>query len=250
MKKQPNARYLLQQPLYKVFSFALCGLALLVFAGCDLLGTKEISHAHLDALSTALSDELSAANAATVAAIGLTKTAVTDIAPTYQEEASLACAPLIERVKGGDYSEVVPGAVLTGCNFDGVDLYGLNLSQADLRAANLSGVDLTSASLQGVDLRFATLSRAKMAGASLLQAKLNGADFSGANMSGADLTSADLSYAVMKNTNLSSANLTGADLTKANLSGADLTGAIVSQVQLDQVVNLKNTKMPDGTVHE
>ena len=251
MKRHLSLRSLFQRNLFRAVCLMVCGGALLIASGCDLIGgQKELSHTHLDALSTALYEELSAGNAATVAAIGLTKTAVTDIAPTYQVAAAEACAALMEKVKAGDYSEIKPGASLIGCNFDGIDLYGMNLTQADLRAANLSGVDLTGSNLGGVDLRFAVLSRAKLGGVNLLQAKLNSADFSAADLTGANLSGADLSYAILKNTNLSNANLTGADLTKADLRGANLTGAIISQAQLDQAANLKKTILPDGTVHE
>lgn len=88
---------------------------------------------------------------------------------------------------------------------------------------------LTGADFRGVQLRKAFLFEADLSGADLSDADLRDADLFGVDLSGADLSRADLS---------------GADL-----SGASLLHAQVTSEQLAQAKSLKDTIMPDGSIH-
>jgi uncharacterized protein YjbI with pentapeptide repeats len=104
-------------------------------------------------------------------------------------------------------------------------LYEAGLIDKDRKIIDLDGADLSDASLFFVDL-----SKADLSGASLIRASLFFSSLRGADLSRASLARADLS---------------GADLSGANLNGADVTTE-----QLDKVVSLKGTIMPDRTIHD
>jgi formylglycine-generating enzyme required for sulfatase activity len=72
-----------------------------------------------------------------------------------------------QKVTAGDYSDLVPGARLGGCDLSGLSLFGLDLRRADLSMANLTGADL-----HGADLRDANLSGANLLGANLRDAQV------------------------------------------------------------------------------
>ena len=81
------------------------------------------------------------------------------------EEKKLADAKALEKKKLADAkksrcSNLVKSALLTYCDFHGMDLHG-----KDLRGANLSGADLSGADLSGADLSGADLSGANLTGA-------------------------------------------------------------------------------------
>ena len=165
------------------------------------------------------------------------------------------------------------GADMGYINFSGFDLSEANLSGADLGNANLSGADLSMADLSGAILWYANLSGANlynydMGGANLhganlheanlseanLGANLHGANLHGANPHGANLHEANLSEADLHGANLWGADLSYVDLTKADLSEADLgkanfTRAKVTIEQLNKAKSLKDTTMPDGSIH-
>ena len=79
------------------------------------------------------------------------------------------------KLENGDYSDLVPGVSLVGCDLSGLNLFGLDLSGADLRHANLNNTDLHNANLSNSDLRFATFWDANLEGAILTNADLRGA---------------------------------------------------------------------------
>ncbi|MDX1939619.1 MAG: toll/interleukin-1 receptor domain-containing protein [Saprospiraceae bacterium] len=119
----------------------------------------------------------------------------------------------------------------------------INLSEVKLKEASLHGVNLHQADLYETNLKSAYLSEANLSNTFLSGANLNEVDLSSANLSGANLRGVDLSYA-----NLREANLSGADLFSANLIGVNLTGAnlcitnfhytLLSNLTLDNVINL------------
>lgn len=99
------------------------------------------------------------------------------------------------------------------------------LAESDLvNIIDLSKADLGGTNLRGVDLQ----------GTNLSEANLQNADLRGANLSGA---------------HLNFANLQGTRLGEANLDGLDLLAAKVTTKQLLEAKSLKDTTMPDGSVH-
>jgi uncharacterized protein YjbI with pentapeptide repeats len=107
----------------------------------------------------------------------------------------------------------VPGAMLAGARWKGIDLCGANLG--------------------GTDLRRADLTQAYLPGALLLDANLCGATLSGANISHAIADTADFSQARMEMANAKAAQLRGAVLREANLTGAVFREAILTAAKLD-----------------
>jgi uncharacterized protein YjbI with pentapeptide repeats len=130
-------------------------------------------------------------------------------------------------------------ANLRGTDLQETNLNGANLSYSNLLYTNLRGTDLTYAKLSEANLRGANLREANLSGADLTSAKLFGAKLFGAKLSGANLRRADLREA-----NLSGANLSGADLREANLSRATVTTE-----QLEKAKSLKDSTMPDESIH-
>ncbi len=100
-----------------------------------------------------------------------------------------------------------------------IDLHDADLTEADLREVGLTGTDLHGANLHGADLR-------------------------GAYLTGVSLWNVDLSEA-----NLKYANLWGAELDDADLTNADLTNTSITQQQWEKARSLKDTTMPDGSIH-
>ncbi len=134
------------------------------------------------------------------------------------------------------------------------DLSGAILYKADLSYADLSKADLSYANLRGAILREADLGGADLYLADLSHANLGGANLEGANLAEAYLAKADLREADLRGADLYKATLSGADLSKANLHGAILSnallsGAIVTPEQLDKALSLKDTILPDGSIH-
>jgi len=140
----------------------------------------------LAAVADAATARVSGANAATVAAAEVTLAAATRSAAETQtaataeakatadararatQEAGHSCTQRVRpKVDAGDYSDLVPGARLGGCDLSSLSLFGLDLSRADLSLADLSGSDL-----HGADLTDANLEGANLAGANLLNAKV------------------------------------------------------------------------------
>ncbi len=71
------------------------------------------------------------------------------------------------------YSNLVPSAVLNGCNFAKANLTGVNLTGAQLISTNFGGANLTDANL----------SHANVSGTNFLNATLAGTNFTGATFS-------------------------------------------------------------------
>lgn len=205
--------------MIKIKQFSWILLVLLFCTGCryepPAEPTPRAYGPYVDAVSSAIISNQYAANAATSSVAQITLAAATEIAPTAGTEASVACKATVDKIKNGDYSMLVPGTQLNGCDLSEIDLFGMNLAKANLQSANLTRVNLTTANLSGADLRFALLS----------QTNLRFTNLSNAVMVGADLR--------------------GADLTGADLSGANLTGAIVVSDQLDLAANLTDAILPE-----
>jgi uncharacterized protein YjbI with pentapeptide repeats len=152
-------------------------------------------------------------------------------------------------------------------NFSKADLREADLREANIIGADHSGAKLSKGKLSRARLNWTIFSRADLRRANLLGAKLSGAHFSEANLLGAKLSQADLREANIRGADLSGADLSGAKLRQTNLSqanlsrailtGADLSGAIVNKanlslsiigytkiinIDLSNVLGLKNTK--------
>lgn len=102
---------------------------------------------------------------------------------------------LVRNWNSDEFSDIKPGADLSGRVLAGEDLRGRNLSGANLRETNLSdsvldGVEFGGADLSGADLRNASLVGADLSGATLDGAKFAGADLSGASLGGVEFHSA------------------------------------------------------------
>jgi uncharacterized protein YjbI with pentapeptide repeats len=110
----------------------------------------------------------------------------------------------------------------------GADLNGTDLNGADLEGVDLKGADLSLADLEGADLRWADLGRALL---------------NGVHLEGADLEEADLSLADLEGADLNGTHLERADLTRANLTRANLASP-----QLQSVLSLSGTILPDESV--
>ncbi len=91
-----------------------------------------------------------------------------------------------------DCFNLVPGALLSGCDLTGDNLIGINLAGANLTGANLTLTDMT-----GADLTGATLVEALMVGTTLNGATLTGADMTGADIRGTQFNNANLDGAVL-----------------------------------------------------
>jgi uncharacterized protein YjbI with pentapeptide repeats len=157
---------------------------------------------------------------------------------------------------GADLREVN----LRGSRLAGVILAGASLGKANLKEAFLSEANLMGADLFGVNLKFAYLGEALMIGV-----KMREADLSAANLGGADLSSANLMEVHMRGAYLNKADLRGANLIKAdlrntNLLEAEFGGAILDGANLfratgttpellNKAESLKDTIMPDGSIH-
>lgn len=98
-------------------------------------------------------------------------------------------------------------------------------------------------SLRKANLEFAYMHKGEFSQANFEDAYLKEADLRNANLEGSILINAYLPGARLNGANLSSANLTNANLQKANLLGAKLDDANLTGA------DLKETIMPDGTVH-
>jgi len=126
----------------------------------------------------------------------------------------------------------------------GAQLIGFEDTNSKLHNSiiNLSGADLFKADLSSIDLAYT-----KFNGTDLSGANLNGADLSGANLSGDNLSGVNLSNAGLAYTDLSGTYLSEADLSNTILSFADLSDASnLTQQQLDQVLNCRGTRLPEG----
>jgi uncharacterized protein YjbI with pentapeptide repeats len=129
-----------------------------------------------------------------------------------------------------------------------IDLYGADLSNTFLNESNAHNV-IYVLELHGAQLIGANLAGAVLVSSDLRKANLNGANLTKAVLYEADLSYTNLTYTTLIGAFLEQADLTGADLTDADLSGANLLNAKVTQKQLDTAISLKNTIMPDGSIH-
>lgn len=146
------------------------------------------------------------------------------------------------------------GIDVSGCNFEGRDLFNSVFDAANFSNTNLSGVrarysywvgtnlsnaDMTESIFFGAYMPNANFTGANLAGANIASSNLNNANFTGANLH--RITSGGISgtpsvlpagwiisggYLIGPGANLRGANLSGVDL-----SGADLTGAILTGVR-------------------
>ena len=102
---------------------------------------------------------------------------------------------LVSNWNSDEFSDIKPGADLSGRVLAGEDLRGRNLSGANLRQTDFSdsildGVEFGGADLSGADLRNASLIGADLSGATLDGAKFTGADLTGASLGGVELNPA------------------------------------------------------------
>lgn len=141
-------------------------------------------------------------------------------------------------------------AQLLEANLHGANLRGTDLHETNLSGANLSYANLLYTNLRGANLTSAKLSEANLRGANLREADLQEADLTSAKLFGAKLFGARLIGANLHGTDLREANLHGADLRGADLHEANLSRAIVTTEQLEKAKSLKNTIMPDGSIHQ
>jgi uncharacterized protein YjbI with pentapeptide repeats len=144
------------------------------------------------------------------------------------------------------------GVDVSGCNFEGRDLFNSlfddanfsNTNLSDVRArysywvgANLSNADMTESIFYGAYMPNANFTGANLLGANLASSNLNNANFTGANLTGVisgGVTGTPSAlpagwiisggYLIGPGANLRGANLSGVDLTGADLTGAKLTG--------------------------
>lgn len=144
------------------------------------------------------------------------------------------------------------GVDVSGCNFEGRDLFNSlfddanfsNTNLSDVRArysywvgTNLSNADMTESIFYGAYMPNANFTGANLLGANLASSNLNNANFTGANLTG--VISGGVTgtpsvlpagwiisggYLIGPGANLRGANLSGVDLTGADLTGANLTG--------------------------
>ena len=144
------------------------------------------------------------------------------------------------------------GVDVSGCNFEGRDLFNSlfddanfsNTNLSDVRArysywvgTNLSNADMTESIFYGAYMPNANFTGANLLGANLASSNLNNANFTGANLTG--VISGGITgtpsvlpagwiisggYLIGPGANLRGANLSGVDLTGADLTGANLTG--------------------------
>jgi len=147
-----------------------------------------------------------------------------------------------------DCNNLIPNALLMGC-----DLHDLTLTNTDLSGANLSGANFFCKCSGGAALTNTDLSGANLSGADLSRADIRGVDLSGANLSGADLSRASLSGVIFHDTQFSDTNLSWAVISEdVNLSGIDfrnsnLTGTIFIRADLSGA-NLAGIKFTDGEI--
>jgi uncharacterized protein YjbI with pentapeptide repeats len=143
------------------------------------------------------------------------------------------------------------GVDVSGCSFEGRDLFnGLfdgsnfsntNLSDVQTRYSYWVGVNFTNANMEesifyGAFMPNANFTGANLSGANLASSNISNSDFTGANLTGVisgGITGNAIlppgwkisgGYLLGPGANLRGANLSGADLTGADLTGANLTG--------------------------
>ncbi len=126
----------------------------------------------------------------------------------------------------------LPGADLSGANFQGKDLSYSQLPGANLRNTNFKGANLTGVNFFNANLQGATLTRSQLNNANLEQADVRNADLQNAQLTQACMSGSILNYSTLFRANLSGANLEGASLLETNVSGAILRGAILTGANL------------------
>jgi uncharacterized protein YjbI with pentapeptide repeats len=170
------------------------------------------------------------------------------------------------------------GANLTGANLRRANLIGANLYGAILRRAILVGADLSGAILIGADLKETvgvTVEELEKQALSITDATMpdgskhetsftrkeiisllqkagspDKLDLSGCDLAGINLSRLNLSGADLHGAKLIFSGLHGTDLSGANLKGANLSSARgTTSEQLDKAGSLKDTVMPDGSIH-
>ncbi len=105
--------------------------------------------------------------------------------------------------------------VLTGVDWQGLDLSNGWFDRADLSDGKLARSKLANASFIDAQLRDTDLSRAALVNC----------DFDNADLAGAKLAGANIVNASFEGADLRGANLSGATLVNAEFEGADLSGA-------------------------
>ena len=155
------------------------------------------------------------------------------------------------------YSQL-PGAKLTKTNFQGANLTGVNFENANLQYTIFTQSRLDHANLEQADIRNANLQNAKLTQACLRGALLNystlaSADLSGADLEGASLLETNLFCACLRGAVLTGANLAHAELGDADLSNADLSHANLARCELINTnlrgACLENTILSRGLNH-
>ena len=141
-------------------------------------------------------------------------------------------------------------ALMTGVQFQYMNLTGTNFTNATLNQANLYSATLNSALFNGANLQLATLSsvqaanaqfnnQAQLSGATLAYGNFQEAQFSGAVLQAQDgLPAATLTFAILEN-----ANFTDAEMIGVNLSGATLDQSTVMRSATIQNANFSNATL-------
>jgi uncharacterized protein YjbI with pentapeptide repeats/very-short-patch-repair endonuclease len=126
----------------------------------------------------------------------------------------------------------LPGADLSGANFQGKDLSYSQLQGANLKNTNFKGANLTGVNFENANLQEATLTRSQLNYANLEQADVRNANLQNAQLTEACMSGSILNYSTLAGANLTGANLEGASLLETNVSRAILRGAILIRANL------------------
>ena len=125
---------------------------------------------------------------------------------------------------------------LAGANLSNTVLTGVNFECVNLREANLSGAELSGVNLTGADLRGTDFSEASLINAELNKALLNGTYFYEANLTGAKCRETNFTNAILCKTSLRKANLDLAVINSSDLTGSDLRNCSLARATLDNVI--------------
>jgi uncharacterized protein YjbI with pentapeptide repeats len=134
--------------------------------------------------------------------------------------------------RSGSLQLNLPGADLSGANFQGRDLSHSQFPDAQLRKTNFQGANLTGVNFFNANLQYAILERSRLDWANLKEADVRNANLQYAQLTGACLMGAILNYSTLVSASLSGADLECASLLEVNLSGAILQGAILKGANL------------------
>lgn len=151
-----------------------------------------------------------------------------------------------DKLAGLDLSD----ALMSGVQFQYMNLAATNFTGATLDQTNLYSADLTGALFNGANLKLATLSsvqaknaqfknQAQLSGATLSYGNFQEAFFNGAVLQAADgIPAATLSFAVLEN----------ADFSGAEMIGVNMSGATLDQATLIKSATIQNANFSNATL--